>query len=287
MLVVITEAQATALNSALPVGQIVAFYDDSQSEWLLDTATATALGLDVTPYVGDPDTLPEVEEAISQDISIKKSQVLEPGEVWNYNLTFDGHPDDVDMCRSAEVWVDQPAIADKIEPSELTPYDPENFSTIESRLLDANVNTYTYNNRVRTAAGIWFAVEANSGSMDVGAVKLFDYNRSANYIATEWAIDSKEDDDSDWVEQIIVADHTWSPNGILIPLPAPVACKYLRVRCITPCQVSYWILSELELYEPGQGRILVPANASVELQGNTTRVKNMGYRAKHVLKVTL
>ncbi len=282
----ISPAQATSLNSNLPPGVIIAYPGDDADEWFVDLDMELP-GFDVPTLLEQYDIneslpCPPVPES-SAPTRVTKEVQLQAGVQYTYNHTVDGLAGDPQERRTVEVWKRVLLPGPKL--TGLTAYNPQNATTTGAALIDGVLSSICYNNAATGPNGKWFGISLGSPKV-VSAVRLFDYQSSAMYVATSWAVDTS-DNGTTWVQRTVVANHTYSPNGFDLSLPEAVTCSYVRVRCITGINTSYWVLAEVDLLGPSPGSVVARStDAVVHLVGNETRVTaatNGNYQLKVIL----
>lgn len=130
-----------------------------------------------------------------------------------------------------------------------TPYDPNNYSTTEANINDWNFWNFRYNNSSSwpTWKRVWIDLWS---SKIIESVKVFDYSSWDTYIANDFNIDYS-DDGTNWSTASSIVWHNYSPEsqwGASYSFPAQ-SWRYWRIVCVTPNNSSWWVLSELQIFE--------------------------------------
>jgi hypothetical protein len=157
-----------------------------------------------------------------------------------------------------------------------TPYDPLNFTSLDTNANDGTTGSIWYNNSDPNPANKWVGFDSGS-STTVTQFTLYDYLSSASYICVSLDFESSTDG-TNWNTDLSITNHTYSPTGYAYTLPTPATGQYFRLKCTTPIHGSYWVIGELEVYTSiGPAKWIRAQSILVELDNPTqTTLTNTG-----------
>jgi hypothetical protein len=171
----------------------------------------------------------------------------------------------------------------------MTPYDPLNFSTFDSRINDGNLINFWYNNSSFGPAGKWIGLD-NGAPITITHAVWYDYHASQIYRPIQYRIDGSNDG-AIWTPLIDILNPPYRPStttsGHLVDLGGPQTYRYFRWFCVTGTNVNFVIIAEMLLYNVTSPAVWVKPSGDIyraELTSlNTTTVINSGTQTEDLL----
>lgn len=199
------------------------------------------------------------------DETVVERYSISPGssEIIDIRLPFSK-----EICAFTEKMILGPNLA----PS-ATGYDPNNYTSLETRLNDENLGSIIYNNSQPNTDPVWFGLDFGSAT-DISAFKFYDYQSSSVY-TSDYDFQGSNNG-STWTNIHSVTGAGYNPNGYEVQF-STVSFRYYRIINTTNrANTTYWVVSELELYEGLGTEVVKNTDISVtyNIAGDNIILKN-------------
>lgn len=195
------------------------------------------------------------------------------------------HAPDPDLKRITNVL--KLEIPDTLVSPGWTPYDPMNYSSLDANINDQNVSTIWYNNTSMGPTNKWIGFDSGT-TATLEKFTIYDYQSAPIYVCTAMEFESSADG-TNWTSQMSITGHAYNASGTTYTFPNPITDQYFRLRCLTPTNSSWWVVSGLDLFEmPGRQQWVSPSNIKLKIETATeTTVTNNGADADFKINILL
>jgi len=198
--------------------------------------------------------------------------------------TFTHSPESIPNGRVVQA-LRQKTMGENIAP-QMTPYDPDNFSTRENFLNDESNTIFWYNNSSAGPVGDWFGLD-NGAPVTVSAFTLYDYQQNANYFAPDFTFQGSNDGTT-WTTITTITGATYSAGGANYTF-APATYQYFRWACDSANDPDWWVVAEVKLFEYlASPQWVVDYNALISFDSPTQiTITNTSSDADYLLNIIL